>query len=101
MRITEKHLGFIPNKHRIMTKYNLLYYFAQAITTGTFPTKFQRKRVCSQTIHRYEQEQWNIRMSLNTDFTLFKSVTSQCVDNCRGATWDLTIDEIPRQIVLF
>jgi len=86
MRITEKHLGFIPNKHRIMTKYNLLYYFAQAITTGTFPTKFQRKRVCSQTIHRYEQEQWNIRMSLNTDFTLFKSVTSQCVDNCRGAT---------------
>ena len=76
MRITEKHFGFIPDIHRIMTKYNLLYYFDQAITTGTFPTKFQWKRICSHTFHRYEQEQWNIRMSLNTDFTLLKSVHS-------------------------
>ena len=69
MRITEKHFGFIPDIHRIMTKYII-------ITTGTFPTKFQWKRVCPQTIHRYEQEQWNIRMSLNTDFNLFKYVHS-------------------------
>ena len=69
MRITDKHFGFIPDIHRIMTKYNLLYYFDQAITTSTFPAKFQWKRVCSQTIHRCEQEQCYIRMSLNTDFT--------------------------------
>jgi len=40
MRITDKHLGFIPNIQRIMTKYNLLYDFDEAITTGTFPTNF-------------------------------------------------------------
>ena len=39
-----------------MTKYNILYYFDQAITTGSH-------------ILKYEQEQWNIRMSLNSDFT--------------------------------
>ena len=63
-----------------MTKYNLLYYFDQAITTGTFPTKFQWKRVCSQTIHIYEQEQWNIRMVQCTDFYLDKlnHMTSDC-----------------------
>ena len=41
-----------------MTKYNILYYFDQAITTGSH-------------ILKYEQEQWTIRMSLNSNFTLF------------------------------
>ena len=40
-RFTKKHFGFIPDIHRIMTNYNLLYYFDKVITTGTFPTKFQ------------------------------------------------------------
>ena len=74
-----------------MTKYNLLYYFDQSITT-----KFQWKRVGSQTIHRYEQEQWNIRMSLNTDFTLFKYV--QCI--LRSANVWLTAKARPETLPL-
>ena len=66
--------GFIPDIFNIIYKYSLGQYIENYIRFSFFPAKREWNRIVKQSVLEYENNALNERLSLDSDFNLFRTI---------------------------
>ena len=64
-------LGFIPDIHRIMCKYQLLNHLTEFFNTSRFPSKDTWKRIVKTSVFDFEESKWQAQILSSPDICHF------------------------------
>ena len=64
-------LGFIPDIHRIMCKYQLLSHVTEFFNTSRFPSKDTWKRIVKKSVFDFEESKWQAQILSSPDICHF------------------------------
>ncbi|CAG2244259.1 MIZ1 [Mytilus edulis] len=75
----KKQDGFVPDLIRIAVKYDLINFVEDFVKSGSFPSKAVWNRYISTSIANSENNRWQQRISVDSDFEIFRKIHKHIV----------------------
>ncbi|CAG2221145.1 MIZ1 [Mytilus edulis] len=78
-KCAKKQDGFVPDLIKIAVKYDLINFVEDFVKSGSFPSKTVWNRYISTSIANSENNRWQQRISVDSDFEVFRKIHKHIV----------------------
>ncbi|CAG2251433.1 unnamed protein product [Mytilus edulis] len=78
-KCSKKQDGFVPDLIKIAVKYDLINFVEDFVKSGSFPSKAVWNRYISTSIANSENNRWQQRISVDSDFEIFRKIHKHIV----------------------
>ncbi|CAG2250167.1 MIZ1 [Mytilus edulis] len=78
-KCSKKQDGFVPDLIKIAVKYDLINFVEDFVKSGSFPSKTVWNRYISTSIAKSENNRWQQRISVDSDFEVFRKIHTHIV----------------------